>query len=96
MKKTAARSEELNRRVGATVRRKREAKNWSQERLGKEASLSRTSIAYIERGDQEVGIETFVRLVQALDERPDEFLREVLSEPHSNEAWVTKILSHAS
>src|SRR5690242_123573 len=74
--KLAAR-DALARRLGAVLREKRTEKQWSQDFFAKKAGLSRTSVFYIERGDQECTIDTFVRLSNALNLQPSVLLEEI-------------------
>lgn len=52
--------------VGRRIRELREAKGWSQEKLGEEADLHRTYIGQVERGEKNIGVENLVRLAKAL------------------------------
>lgn len=56
--------------VGARVRKRREAKGWSQEQLGFESGLHRNYIGGVERGERNVGIENVAKLAKALGVRP--------------------------
>jgi XRE family transcriptional regulator, regulator of sulfur utilization len=51
---------------GATVRRLREAKAWSQERLAEHAGLNRTYVGEVERGTVIASIVTAEKLAHAL------------------------------
>jgi transcriptional regulator with XRE-family HTH domain len=82
----------LNRRVGAVVRAKRIDKNMSQLQLANAVHLSRTSVAHIELGKQECGLQTFVRLSEALGIASYELLRQATGEPNLDDAWVIKVL----
>jgi len=53
-------------RFGKRLRELRERKGISQEHLAKLASLNRTYISKIERGERNVSIETAARLASAL------------------------------
>ena len=91
-----SRLDTINRRVGATLRAKRKSKGFSQDKLARAAELSRTSVACIELGQQECGIETFIRLANALQEPASDLLAEILSQAstrrRSKDAWLTTIL----
>jgi transcriptional regulator with XRE-family HTH domain len=56
----------------------RTKKGLSQEKLGFEANLHRTYISIIERGLKSPTINTLVRLCDALEITPDEFLKHVM------------------
>lgn len=51
---------------GRSVRRHREAKGISQEKLAERADLDRTYISDIERGNRNPGIKNVARLAKAL------------------------------
>ena len=64
--------------VGQELRFYRTQKGLSQETLGFEASLHRTYISLIERGLKSPTISTTVRICNALEIAPDEFLKHVM------------------
>ena len=51
---------------GQNVRKRREARHFTQEVLAERAELDRTYISDIERGTRNLGIENVVRLAAAL------------------------------
>ena len=53
--------------LGRSVRKHREAKGISQEKLSELADLDRTYISDIERGNRNPGIKNVARLAKALD-----------------------------
>lgn len=53
--------------LGAAIRRLREARSISQERLALIAEVDRSYMGRIERGDNAVAVLTLVRLAEALD-----------------------------
>jgi XRE family transcriptional regulator, regulator of sulfur utilization len=59
---------------GATVRRLREAKAWSQERLAEHAGLNRTYVGEVERGTVIASIVTAEKLARALGVQVSELL----------------------
>lgn len=58
---------ELIRTFGATVRRLREARTWSQEQLAEYAGLNRSYVGEIERGEAIASIVTALKLARAFD-----------------------------
>lgn len=52
--------------LGAAIRRLREARSMSQERLALVAEVDRSYMGRIERGDNSVAVLTLVRLAEAL------------------------------
>ena len=61
-------------RFGARVRAAREAHGWTQEELSARSGLAVVQVSRIERGVREVRLTTILRLVRALELRPDELL----------------------
>ncbi len=55
----------LLKNFGTTVRRLREARNWSQEQLAGHADLNRSYVGEIERGQVVASILTIEKLAQA-------------------------------
>jgi transcriptional regulator with XRE-family HTH domain len=60
--------------LGDNVRAARHAKGWTQEDLAHESGLAVVQISRIERGVREIRLTTFLKLVGALEIRPDELL----------------------
>lgn len=52
--------------LGAAIRRLREARSISQERLALDAEVDRSYVGRVERGDNAVAVLTLVRLAAAL------------------------------
>ena len=68
---------EIAQAFGKTVKRLREQRNWSQEKLAERSGLHRTYISGIERGARNPTILIVAKLAQALNVRPsDLFLGE--------------------
>ena len=88
--------DDLNRRVAGIVRRKREEKNLTQAQLADAASLSRTSIAFIEAAKQECGLETFVKVALALGTEPHQLLLEVWKPAHVEDPFALRVLKKAN
>lgn len=74
---------------GATVRRLREARGWSQERLAEHAGLNRTYVGEIERGTVIASIVTVDKLASALGVSVAELLAAAASAsgPGETRAW---------
>lgn len=53
-------------RFGSNVRKLREAKNWTQEKLAEKADLDQTYISGIERGERNLTILSVAKLATAL------------------------------
>jgi transcriptional regulator with XRE-family HTH domain len=54
-------------RVGATIRRLRLSKGWTQQVLADHAAIERSHLARLEEGKREAGIIILERIAQALD-----------------------------
>lgn len=61
-------------RVGQNLARARRAAGISQEELGVRASLHRTAIGQLERGERTARIDTIVKLAGSLGIKPSELL----------------------
>jgi len=57
---------DINERVGLNIRRFREDKGLSQEKLAERAGLHRTYIGQIERGEKNIGIRNLEKIANAL------------------------------
>ncbi len=53
-------------RFGSNVRKLRESKDWTQERLAEKADLDQTYISGIERGERNLTILSVTKLARAL------------------------------
>ncbi len=91
----AVQKDDLKRRVAGIVRRKRVEKNLTQAQLAEAASLSRTSIAFIEGAKQECGLETFVKVALALGTEPYQLLQEVWKPVSVDDPFAQKVLRKA-
>jgi len=58
--------EDINTRVGFNIRRLRENKGLSQERLADLANLHRAYIGQIERGEKNIGVRNLEKIAKAL------------------------------
>jgi len=59
---------------GATVRRLRTAKGWTQEDLGDAAALTTTYVGQVERGDKVPSLTVVLKLARGLGVPPAELL----------------------
>jgi len=86
---------DIRRRLGTLIRAKRTKKSLSQTALGKQVGLSRPTVAHIELGKQECGLEAFVTIAQALGEKPHVLLRTLVSQSPKipNNAWAAEFFS---
>lgn len=64
---------ELGRRIRA-ARKRLSGGGLTQEQLAQRVGLSRSSIANIERGEQQPPVHVFARIAEALDVRPENLL----------------------
>jgi transcriptional regulator with XRE-family HTH domain len=53
--------------IAMNLRRMRQYRGWSQEKLGEEAGVSRVSITHVESGEREPSLDTLQKLSEALD-----------------------------
>jgi ribosome-binding protein aMBF1 (putative translation factor) len=67
-------SEGVALRFGQNLRRCRQLAGLSQEELGERASLHRTEIGKLEKGERLARIDTLVRLAGAMSIRPEELV----------------------
>lgn len=63
-------SELLAKKLGANVRKYRDALGLSQEELADRCGLHRTYVGSVERGERNVSLENIVVLARALNEAP--------------------------
>ena len=66
--------------IGALIRQKRIAKNWTQEKLSSEAGINNRFLQKIEAGDRTPSILTLFKLAQAFGVTPDKLLMPVWKE----------------
>jgi transcriptional regulator with XRE-family HTH domain len=63
-------------RFGNTVRKFREERGYSQEKLAERAGLHRNYVGGIERGERNVALENIIKLARALSVSPKELFSE--------------------
>lgn len=66
--------------IGKHIREKRILKSWKQDDLAEKTELSVVYIGMIERGEKMPRLETFIKILNALDSSADEVLEDVLKE----------------
>ncbi len=72
---------DINEEVGFNIRRIREKRGLSQEKLGALAGLHRAYIGQIERGEKNIGLKNLEKIAKALDV-PVRFLVDVSEFPN--------------
>jgi len=63
--------------LGREIRRHRNAKGLSQEKLAELAGLNRNYIGFVERAERSPRVTTIFRIARALDLHPGELIREM-------------------
>ncbi len=66
----------INKKVGAKIRKLRKTKGWSQEKLALEANLHRAYIGQIERGEKNIGLKNLEKIAKTLGIK----LKDIMSE----------------
>lgn len=56
----------INKKVGFNIRKYREKKGWSQEKLALESDLHRAYIGQIERGEKNIGVKNLEKIANSL------------------------------
>ena len=67
---------DINKKVGANIRKLRKTKGWSQEKLALEANLHRAYIGQIERGEKNIGLKNLEKIAKTLGIK----LKDIMSE----------------
>ena len=70
----------IPRAFGRTLRRRRKAKGWSQEKLALQSGHQRVFISWLETGTKQATISTIFSLAEALDIEPAELIQGVQAE----------------
>ena len=67
--------------LGEAIRKRRQAKNLSQEALAEIADFDRTYISLLERGERNPSFTNLCRVAAALDTTPSELLKGISFKP---------------
>ncbi|TKC91725.1 helix-turn-helix transcriptional regulator [Trinickia terrae] len=62
---------------GATVRRRRKQKGFSQEAFGDACGIDRSYMGGIERGEHNLALVNIMKIIRTLDVRPSEFFADL-------------------
>ena len=76
--------EAIRRTFGLRVRRYREARSLSQEKLAELADLHRTYVGSVERGERNISLDNIVKLAAALEVAPSSLLEGIQTEGRRN------------
>ena len=88
---------DINKKLGANLKKRRDSLGFSQKSFGEKVGLSRASIANVERGEQAINIEQLYKFAEALRIAPadllpkgnDNPLREF---PKQTRLWIDSVL----
>lgn len=72
----AATQEKTQKKLGAIIRKKRQAQNLSQESFADLCGVHRTYMGAIERGERNISLLNICRVASALDLKPSELFSE--------------------
>jgi len=67
----------LKLKLGETIKAFRQKASLSQEQLADLASLHRTYIGSVERGERNISFENIVQIARALDVKPSDLLKDI-------------------
>jgi transcriptional regulator with XRE-family HTH domain len=81
MRTTDKKLERLVAALGEAIRRRRQAKNLSQETLAEIADFDRTYVSLLERGERNPSFTNLCRVAAALDTTPSELLKGISYKP---------------
>ena len=76
---------DLDRVPGANVKRLRDEKGWSQEKLAEKAGLDRTEVQKVETGNRNPGVEVLLKLAAGLGATPNDLLQGAKWDSSENE-----------
>jgi transcriptional regulator with XRE-family HTH domain len=74
---------EISHQLGANLRKARKRADLSQEEVGYLASIHRTEVGLIERGERLPRVDTLLKLAGGLEVRPEELLAGIAWRPGS-------------
>lgn len=57
---------DINKKVGSNIKKYRQRKGWTQEKLAFEANFHRAYIGQIERGEKNIGLQNLERIAHSL------------------------------
>ena len=77
--------------LGLQVRRYREIRHLTQMQLAERADLTATYIGYVERGEKNMSMESFVRIANALDVSANALLSDSLN--HADQAEEGEVIN---
>jgi len=66
---------EINKKVGLKIRKLRNIRGWTQEKLAFEADLHRAYIGQIERGEKNIGLVNLEKIAKALKVKLSEIVK---------------------
>lgn len=78
--------------LGEKVRKLRNDRHWTQEQLAQRTGISASFLGHIERGTRKAGVDTVVRLANALGCGTDALLSDSLSKPGSDDRTLDFLL----
>ncbi|HEY9059371.1 MAG TPA: helix-turn-helix transcriptional regulator [Pseudobacteroides sp.] len=89
---------ELIKSIGATIRKLRKAKNWSQEELGFQSNVHPSYIGVIERGEKSISIDSLEKILNGLNITFEDFFKivgstEIINTDFTILPYITQRLS---
>ena len=91
---------DINKKLGANLKKRRDDLGFSQKDFGEKVGLSRASMANVERGEQAVNVEQLYRFADALRITPAELLPKseinpLREFPRQTRSWIDSVLKEA-
>tara|TARA_B100000282_G_scaffold58774_1_gene39003 strand:- start:4887 stop:5174 length:288 start_codon:yes stop_codon:yes gene_type:complete len=91
---------DINKKLGANLKKRRDDLGFSQKSFGEKVGLSRASIANVERGEQAVNVEQLYKFADALRISPAELLPKsddssLREFPKQTRLWIDSVLKEA-